>query len=220
LVTNEKDTQASSVNDRRRFDAEGNPKPEDSMTAEPAQETSPDTAAQATAQTEAEAAPVEDPELVSLRSELETYRRKVDELARAYQALQKDREEFKQRLSRERDRMMDVEKGNISVLVLEAIDELDRCLQSTNDNSPLAQGVRMIRDGLLRKVESTGIERLTLLGQKYDPNVAEATDMEMTTDPEEDQTILLEIQAGYRLKDRVIRPARVKVAKYVQPAQA
>jgi len=167
-----------------------------------------------------EAAPIENPEVVQLQAELETYKRKVDELARAYQALNRDRDDFKQRLSRERDRMLDVEKGNVAVLVLEAVDELDRCLTVSNDNSPLAQGVRLIREGLLKKVESAGIERLQLLGQVYDPNVAEATDMEMTTDPDEDQKVLLEIQAGYRLKDRVIRPARVKVAKYVQPANA
>ncbi|NTX02040.1 nucleotide exchange factor GrpE [Myxococcus sp. CA051A] len=162
-----------------------------------------------------------DAEKERLRADLEASRRRVDELARAYQAVNKDREEFKQRLTRERERMMDVERGNVAVSLLEAIDELDRALSmSAQDSSALAQGVRMIRDSLLAKAQGMGIERVTVVGQPYDPNVAEATDMEITTSPDEDQKVVAEFRAAYRLKDRVIRPARVKVAKYVAPAQA
>jgi molecular chaperone GrpE len=169
-----------------------------------------------------EARPAQDAERQRLESELDAARRRVDELARAYQAVNKDREEFKQRLTRERERMMDVERGNVAVTVLEAIDELDRCLSMSGQeaNSPLAQGVKMIRDGLLSKVQASGIERIQVVGQPFDPNTAEAADMEITTQPEEDQRVVAEVRAGYRFKDRVIRPARVKVAKYVAPAQA
>jgi molecular chaperone GrpE len=169
-----------------------------------------------------ETQPAVDAERQRLEAELEASRRRVDELARAYQAVNKDREEFKQRLTRERERMMDVERGNVAVSLLEAIDELDRCLTMSGQeaNSALGQGVKMIRDGLLSKVQSMGIERLQLVGQPFDPNTAEAADMEITPQPEEDQKVVAEVRAGYRMKDRVIRPARVKVAKYVAPAQA
>jgi molecular chaperone GrpE len=169
---------------------------------------------------EQEASPAE-LERQRLESELEASRRRVDQLARAYQQLEKDREEFKQRLTRERERMLDVERGNVAVSLLEAVDELDRCLAvSAEDNSPLAQGVRMIRDGLLAKLQPLGIERLQVVGLPYDPNTAEATDMELTPHPDEDQRVVAEARAGYRLKERIIRPARVKVARYVAPAQA
>jgi len=163
-----------------------------------------------------------DPERERLEQELEATRRRLDELARAYQSVNKDREEFKQRLTRERERMMDVERGNVALTVLEAIDELDRCIamSSGEANSPLAQGVKLIRDGLLSKVQASGIERIQVVGQPYDPNTAEAFDMELTPQPEDDQKVVAEVRAGYKLKDRIIRPARVKVAKYVPPAQA
>ena len=168
------------------------------------------------------ASPAADAERQRLEAELDAARRRVDELARAYQAVNKDREEFKQRLTRERERMMDVERGNVAVSLLEAIDELDRCLTMSGQeaNGPLGQGVKMIRDGLLSKVQGLGIERLQLVGQPFDPNTAEAADMEITPQPEEDQRVVAEVRAGYRMKDRIIRPARVKVAKYVPPAQA
>lgn len=172
------------------------------------------------AQTEAPQAAV-DAERQRLEAELEASRRRVDQLARAYQELNKDREEFKQRLSRERERMLDVERGTVATTLLEAIDELDRSLSmSAQDTSPLAQGVRLIRDGLLKKVQGMGIERVQVVGLPYDPNVAEATDMEITTVADDDQKVVAEVRAGYKLKDRIIRPARVKVAKYVAPAQA
>ncbi|QSQ25331.1 nucleotide exchange factor GrpE [Pyxidicoccus parkwayensis] len=166
-------------------------------------------------------APKADPEKERLAAELDATRKKYDQLARAYQDVNRDREEFKQRITRERERMLDVERGNVATTLLEAIDELDRCLTvGGQDTSPLAQGVRMIRDALLAKVQGTGIERINVVGQTFDPNVAEASDMEITTSPDEDQRVVAEVRAGYRLKDRIIRPARVKVAKYVAPAQA
>lgn len=162
-----------------------------------------------------------DSERQRLEEELAASRKRVDELARAYQALSQDREEFKQRLTRERERMLDVERGKVAATLLEAIDDLDRSLAaSASDSSPLAQGVRLIREGLLAKVQSTGIERIEVVGKPFDPNTAEATDMEITPVAEDDHRVVSEVRAGYRLKDRVIRPARVRVAKYVPPAQA
>lgn len=205
----------------------GNPR-----TDGPSQETQGPEAATASAASEAapeqkdtqaqQAAPGVDPERERLEAELTAARRRVDQLARAYQELERDREEFKQRLTRERERMMDVERGNVALTLLEAVDELDRMLSmgGADASSPLVQGVKMIRDGLLSKLQQTGIERLQVVGQPYNPNTAEATDMEITPNPEDDQKVVAEARAGYRLKDRIIRPARVKVAKYVAPAQA
>jgi molecular chaperone GrpE len=215
------------VNDRRRFDMDGNPRTEESTQeqsgAEPVAPQQPgDGSAAEQAEAQQEAQPAQDAERQRLESELEAARRRVDELARAYQAVNRDREEFKQRLTRERERMMDVERGNVAVTLLEAIDELDRCVSMSGQeaHSPLGQGVKMIRDGLLSKVQGMGIERIQVVGQPFDPNTAEAADMEITPQPEEDQRVVAEVRAGYRFKDRIIRPARVKVAKYVAPAQA
>ena len=69
-------------------------------------------------------------------------------------------------------------------------------------------------------MQGTGIERLEVVGKPFDPNTAEATDMEITASPEDDHRVVSELRAGYRLNDRIIRPARVRVARYVPPAQA
>lgn len=158
-------------------------------------------------------------EIERLKLELDAAHKRVNELAHALQAGERDREEFKQRQTRERERMLDVEKGNVANTLLEAVDQLDLVLMSS-DESPLAKGVRMIRDSVLKHAESTGIERVELLGQPYDPNRAEATDMEVTASEADDGKVTHVFKACYQLKGRVIRPGVVKVARYVKPAQA
>jgi molecular chaperone GrpE len=185
------------VNDRRRFHEDGSPR-EDAVH---------------------EPMPATDAEVVRLQQELEAARKRVDELARAWQAGERDREEYKRRVAREREQLLDVERGNIALALLEAIDQLDLAL-STADESPLKKGVRLIRENLVRKAEATGIEPVTLEGQPFDPNLAEATDMEITTHEAEDGRVVAVHRTCYALKGRVIRPGQVKVARYVKPAQA
>lgn len=152
-------------------------------------------------------------------NELAAAYKRIDELARAYQAAEQDRVEFKQRLGRERERMLDVEKADVALALIEVLDDLDLCLE-VPDGSPLYEGVKLIRDKVVTRLESKQIERLQLLGRKYDPRLAEAADLEVTTDPAEDGTIIALLRAGYTLKDRVIRPARVRVARFSEPARA
>lgn len=168
---------------------------------------------------EPEGLPPIDPQVQQLTEQLEAARKRVNELAHAVQAGERDRAEFKERLNRERERMIDVEKGKVAVTLLEAVDHLDLCLQSADD-SPLARGVKMIRESVLKQAEATGIERVELNGRQFDPNLAEASDMELTADPADDGKVVLVLKAGYQLNGRVIRPGVVKVARYVKPASA
>lgn len=209
------------VNDRRRFDSSGNPRSQEEEAALRAgeQPLDPSGAERSSNGSGSEGGSAQAE--AGLRRELEAAQKRVDELARAFQALSNDREEFKQRLSRERERMLDVEKGNIAQILLEVVDELDLSLQAAaGDDSPLKQGVQLIRDGILTKLQGLGIERIDPLGHRFDPNVAEAADVEITADPQKDQRVVGVMRAGYRIKDRVIRPARAKVARYVEPVQA
>ncbi|MBL8922679.1 MAG: nucleotide exchange factor GrpE [Myxococcaceae bacterium] len=152
-------------------------------------------------------------------AELEAARKRIDELARGLQHSESEREAFKQRMLRERDQLLDLEKGRVALVLLDAIDDLELCLSGA-DESPVSKGVRLIRDGLIRKAEEFGLERVELSGAAYDPNLAEASDMELTPNPGDDGRVISVLKAAWRLKGRVLRPGRVKVAKYVQPAQA
>jgi molecular chaperone GrpE len=154
-----------------------------------------------------------------LTAQLHASQKRVNELAYALQAGERDREQFKERLSRERERMLDVEKGKIAVALVEAIDQLELSLQSADD-SPLARGVKLIREGLLKQAEGLGVERVELTGKPYDPNLAEANDMELTTSPDDDGKVTAVLKPAYQLKGRVIRAGVVRVARYVKAAEA
>ncbi|MDP1919469.1 MAG: nucleotide exchange factor GrpE [Myxococcales bacterium] len=166
-----------------------------------------------------EAPPDEATETGKAPTELETARRRIDELARGLQHSESEREAFKLRMTRERDQLLELEKGKVALVLLEAIDDLELCL-STPDQSALWKGVKLIRDGLIKKAEEFGLERVELKGLPYDPNLSEASDMEISPLEADDGRVVAVLKAAWKLKGRVLRPGRVKVAKYVQPAQA
>jgi molecular chaperone GrpE len=198
------------VNDKRRYNADGTPR---AGVAEPEPETA------GTPETSGQGSAGQPDEVSQLRSELEAARRRVDELARGIQDVMRDRDEFKQRIQRERERMLEVEKGQVAQALIEAIDELDLSL-AADDGSSFAQGVRLIRDKLVQKLAASGIERLRLVGRPYDPNVAEAVDMELVSSPDQAEKVVEEHLPAYALRGRVIRPGRVKVGRYLEPVKA
>jgi molecular chaperone GrpE len=163
--------------------------------------------------------PAVSPEVQKLTADLDAARRRVDELARGLQHSESEREAFKLRLTRERDQLLDLEKAKVATVLLESIDDLELCL-SRPDDSALYKGVKLIRDSLIRKAEEFGLERVELKGTAYDPNLAEASDMEVTTNEADDMKVLSVMKAAWRLKGRVLRPGRVKVSRYVKPAEA
>jgi molecular chaperone GrpE len=101
--------------------------------------------------------------------------------------------------------------------VLGVLDDLDRAIAAGTaaaDVSPLLSGVNMIRDHLLQILASEGVQALDLMGQRFDPAVAEAVSIEDTRDPERDNLIVAESGRGYMLGSTLLRPARVSVARH------
>ena len=78
---------------------------------------------------------------------------------------------------------------------------------------PLVDGVRLTLSSLAKKVSELGAERIAVLGHPFDPRVAEAVDSVPVTDPAQDEVVVQEVRAGYRIGDRVLRPARVRVGR-------
>jgi molecular chaperone GrpE len=142
------------------------------------------------------------------------------ELERAYSALVNDQKDFRSRLEREQQRRLEADRARLAIELFEVGDEIERALAAAaGDEGPLAQGVRLIREGLMKRLAGFGIERLELAGKPFDPNLAEAVDLVAVSDRDLDDRVVDEVIAGYRLGERVLRPARVRVARFVEPAQ-
>ncbi len=152
-----------------------------------------------------------------LQEQLKSQGARLDEVLRAYSHLQQEREEFRKRSERERERVLEVERGNVALAIIEAIDELDRTLQAVKkerQGDPLVAGVKLIRDGLLRRLAGSGIERYETVGLPFDPTLHEAADMVQVADAGQDGQVIGETRAGYRQGERVLRAAHVRVGRF------
>jgi molecular chaperone GrpE len=160
----------------------------------------------------------QEPESVieSLQEQLQTQGAKLDEVLRAYSHLQQEREDFRKRSERERERVLEAERGKVALALIEAVDELDRTLSSVPSaraGDPIVAGVRLIRDGLVRRLAASGIERYEAAGQAFDPTLHEAADIVPVDDPGQDSQVVEDVRAGYRQGERVLRAARVRVGR-------
>ena len=107
-------------------------------------------------------------------------------------------------------KLMDIARGLVTVL-----DHFDRALdgQDTGDNASVLQGVVMVHNELLATLNRFGIERLDVEpGTEFDPNQHEAL-MRQPSDEFESNQVTMQMQPGYVLGDKVIRPAQVGVAQ-------
>ena len=141
-----------------------------------------------------------------------------DAIAR-YRGASNEFEESRLRLRREIGK--DIERARREVLaeLLEVVDNLDRAIDAARSSSApdrvdtLLQGVEMVRQQFLAKLEGFGVKRIESEGQPFNPSLHEAISAVPASTPAQDGTIVGVIRHGYRIGDDVLRPASVAVAK-------
>jgi molecular chaperone GrpE len=143
-------------------------------------------------------------ELVTVAAERDQY------LALA-QRTQADFENYRRRVARES--ALAQERGVVKLAkeLLPALDNLDRALEAADQDDPLLQGVRLVREELSAALHRVGIESFSPTGEIFDPSLHEAV-VHQPVDGAASGTVAEVYQPGYRLRDHVIRPARVVVA--------
>ncbi len=136
-----------------------------------------------------------------------------------YLRLLADAENSRRRLQKEKQDMMRFAIDSILAEILNPIDQLENALkfadQATGDVKNWALGFQMILSQFKEILASNGISPFTSEGELFDPTKHEAVEME-ETDEALEGTILKEFVKGYRSGDRILRVARVKVAKKLQ----
>lgn len=137
------------------------------------------------------------------------------------QQLQRETDETRQRLNRSADERAANEKAKFIADFLPALDNLQRAVNAVSDNAPreaVLEGIRSIATSVQNALTNAGVEPIAAVGETFDPEFHEAVDTD-DADPEMDGIVISEYSRGFRMGDRLLRPARVKVGRAHDHAQ-
>jgi molecular chaperone GrpE len=130
-------------------------------------------------------------------------------------------ENYKKRALRERTETWGRAQGELIVRALDALDDLGRiaALDPTQTTAQaLHEGAGLVERKLQKALEGVGLERVDPAGQPFDPNLHEAVMTMPAASPDADHTVGSVFQPGYRLNGTLLRPARVAVLTWTEPA--
>src|ERR1044072_5479615 len=135
------------------------------------------------------------------------------------QQLQRETDETRQRLNRSADERAAGEKAKFIAALLPALDDLTRAIEAENaPREAILEGVRSIATSFQSALTNAGVEPISSVGEQFDPELHEAVDTE-ETDREMDGKVIAEYSRGFRMGDRLLRPARVKVGRTKEQAK-
>lgn len=144
-------------------------------------------------------------ELEKVKSERDSL---LDRLARA----QAEFENARRRAAKEQQEYRDFAISDAIKSLLPVIDSFERALRVKSDSKDFRSGIELIYKQLQDALAKLGVHAIAAHGEPFDPHHHEAIEMVESTDVP-DHHVLEELQRGYKLKDRLLRPAMVKVAK-------
>ncbi|MBI3243543.1 MAG: nucleotide exchange factor GrpE [Chloroflexi bacterium] len=150
-----------------------------------------------------------------LKAELEAVNAKAAEYLDGWQRARADFANYKKRIEREQADSRQTIAAEVLARVLPALDDFELALKNapTNgDGAKWAEGVTLVHRKLTTILENEGIKRIEAEGRPFDPNLHEAVVHEESADHAEGHVTAV-LRQGYKLGDRVLRPALVKVAK-------
>lgn len=141
----------------------------------------------------------------------EKYEAELAEKENRYLRLQADFENFRRRTRQEKEELAAVVTQNLLKDLLPFLDNFERALAAGgNDEGGLRAGVEMMYKQLVEALKKEGLEYIETKDKPFDPNFHQAV-MRVEDSEKEDGTIVAELQKGYMVKGRVIRPSMVQV---------
>ena len=146
--------------------------------------------------------------------EVEKLKADFENLNNQYLRLAADFDNYRKRQAQERENLINFGKIEAFSKLLEVLDNFDRAEQSLKENEDIdciKEAFNVLHKQILDSLEKMGLSKIDTVGQLFDPNLHEAV-MQTPSDEHPDQTIIAEMQKGYKLGDKVLRPALVNVA--------
>lgn len=168
-------------------------------------------------QAEQKAAPEPEADVEELKRQLAEATAQAQEYFHRLVRLQADFDNYRKRALREREELLKFAAEELITQLLPVLDNFERALSFGRENADaFYEGVEMIYRQLCHLLKAQGLTPIPALGEKFDPSRHEAVAWEETEEAGNDNIIVEELRKGYYLKDKVIRPAMVKVGRAKQ----
>ena len=151
-----------------------------------------------------------------LKQQAEAKDKQLREYIAAYKSKTAETDEIRARLQKENENRLEQIKADFFKKLIPIIDNFKRAIdsaQSSADYESLKQGIEMTYSQLLSTLKESGVETIPTSGRKFNPQTDEAFMTEDTTDPDKDNDVVEELEPGYLFKDKLLKPAKIKVAK-------
>ncbi len=174
----------------------------------------PDAEAAAPREADAEAEMAQPDQVAELQAQVEGLTQDKTNLYDQMLRRQAEFENYRKRVERERAESLHRSRAEVLLELLPVVDNFDRALsslESGGDAQSLRQGVELIHRQLSDALLKFGLEPVPTVGEAFDPHMHEAVTTEQSSEHEEN-TVIEEFQKGYKLGDKLLRPAKVKVA--------
>jgi len=157
-------------------------------------------------------------EFEAVKRRAEGAERKLQDIQAAFLAAKRDLDATRERLLRDAEKKVEIRFGDMLTDLLETVDDLDRAIEHGGASAaaaPVVQGVIIARERFVAALQKAGVSRLDPVGEPFDPNLAEAIGIVPVSDPSQSDHVISVASAGYALRGRIIRPARVMIGRLV-----
>ena len=151
-----------------------------------------------------------------LKKDAEEKDKRLREYISAYKDKNAENDEFRIRLQKENETRLDQFKAILFARLLPILDNLKRAAQSasqTKDLDSLQEGIDLVVNQFSNELKENGVETVTSVGEKFDPKSHEVFLTVETEDKAQDEMVIEELEPGYRFKEKLIKAAKVKIAK-------
>ncbi len=150
-----------------------------------------------------------------MQEELETARSENAAAADMMLRLAAEMDNYKKRVAKERESLIKYGSQGIVQELLPILDNFERAIEAagkSSDFDSLLEGVEMISKQMYDALERKGVSKIDAVGETFDPNIHEAV-VQVASEKYSENTVVEELQKGYMLHDRIVRPSMVAVSK-------
>ncbi len=148
------------------------------------------------------------------QDECEKLKAELDDLNNKYLRMAADFDNYRKRQMQERESLLKYGAADTMTKLLAVLDTFERAqesLKDVEDVQSVKEGYEVVFKQLMDTLKKAGLETIDALGAEFDPNLHEAI-AQTPTNEHPDNTVISQMQKGYKLADRVLRPALVNVA--------